>query len=113
MSSCLISGIIYVQTSSRLSSVPSIKYGLEHEAEAVQKYIEQKQLEGSCVAVYECGLFVDIENGELAASPDRLVKDNLCAEDPYGLVEVKCLYSCRDISPAQAVQTNAGKQSFP
>ena len=43
------------------------------------------------LCVEECGLFVDLHKGYLAASPDGTVgKDSL--------VEVKCPYVCRDNS---------------
>ena len=37
--------------------------------------------------VTECGLFVDLTNGQLAGSPDRLVEDEQ-SSDPSGIIDV-------------------------
>ena len=62
--------------------------------------------------VSSCGLFVHLPHGQLAASPDRLVTDP-SVSDSLGLIEVKCLYSCRDISPLEAVNTKGSTSAFP
>ena len=53
------------------------------------------------VSVHRAGLFIDLANGWLAASPDRLVSDPL-SEDSQGLCEIKCPYSTRNLTPENA-----------
>lgn len=45
-----------------------------------------------------CGLFVDIEQPFLAATPDGLIQDS-------GLVEIKCPYSARQMTPEEGIRT--------
>ena len=96
----------------RITNIPAMKYGVENESLAVDKYVSQKQRDGIKVEVSSCGLFVYLEHGQLAASPDRLVTDP-SVSDSLGLIEVKCLYSCRDISPLEAVDTKGSTSAFP
>jgi len=62
-----------------LSRIENIKNGINLEPEAKRSYT---LLTGS--EVVECGLFVYVENGTLAASPDGLVEKD-------GILEVKCI----------------------
>ncbi|KAK5648395.1 hypothetical protein RI129_003287 [Pyrocoelia pectoralis] len=48
------------------------------------------------VLVSDCGLFIDKENCFLGASPDGII-------DPHHIIEIKCSWSIRDLSPQQAV----------
>ena len=89
-----------------------MKFGIDNEAIAVEKYEAQMTAEGKNVTVSTCGLFVDLEYEQLAASPDRLVTDSSVPE-PLGIVEVKCLYSCRDKSPREAVTARGSTNIFP
>ena len=45
-----------------------------------------------------CGLFLKRHNMFLSASPRLLVKCSCCGE---GLVEIKCPYTCRNVSPRE------------
>ncbi|XP_077497747.1 uncharacterized protein LOC144108371 [Amblyomma americanum] len=70
----------------------AIRYGKDHECLAL------KQIENECnVVVKECGLFVDQESPFLGASPDGLIGEDV-------LVEVKCSYSARDLTPLEGVR---------
>ncbi|ODM91394.1 Chromosome-anchoring protein RacA [Orchesella cincta] len=64
-------------------------YGNTNEPVAADKYAEIKSL--SKDAVKMCGLFVSLEHGGLAVSPDRLVEED-------GLLEVKCPITASNIS---------------
>lgn len=57
----------------------AIQHGKINESEAIRTY-EKKGIE-----VRSCGLFVDMQYGFLAASPDGLI-------DADGIIEVKCPY---------------------
>ena len=58
-----------------------------------------------------CGLFVDVDYGQLPASQACLVTD-YSTPGTLGLVEVKCLYSCRDTSPHKAVISRGSTSTF-
>ena len=80
-------------------------YGIEHESTAVLKYVN---IATEPVQVRECGLFVDIENGQLAASPDRIAT----VDGQDVVIEVKCLSSCRTLSPRNAIKLKQGESGF-
>ena len=46
-------------------------------------------------ALKSCGLFLDADNPYIGASPDGIISCSCCGK---GVVEVKCPFSCRDIS---------------
>lgn len=92
--------------------IPSMQYGITNEAAAVRKYMEQKERNGMPVVTHECGLYVDLEHGQLAASPDRLVDDG-SEPNQHGLLEVKCLYSCKDMCISDAIESHQKKSNFP
>ncbi|KAK8785443.1 hypothetical protein V5799_008192 [Amblyomma americanum] len=70
----------------------AIRYGKDHERLAL------KRIENECnVVVKERGLFVDQESPFLGASPDGLIGEDV-------LVEVKCPYSARDLTPLEGVR---------
>ncbi|KAH9374768.1 hypothetical protein HPB48_001057 [Haemaphysalis longicornis] len=74
-------------------SAPPVRYGREHEAEALEKY---KKVAGDvhCNAQFkEAGLFVSKENVFLAATPDMLVECDRCGA---GVVEVKYPWNAGD-----------------
>ena len=63
------------------------RYGKENEKNAIKDL--NRFLSDEVLYVEECGLFVSIDKGYLAASPDGIVGKD-------GLVEVKCPIICRD-----------------
>lgn len=66
-------------------------YGVEKEPFAVQQFESEFN-----VTVKSCGLFVDKDHCYLGASPDGLVGDD-------SVVEIKCPYAARNMTPAEAV----------
>ena len=62
----------------------AVSYGKAQEANAIKKFMEVTKLE-----VTKCGLFVDVDNGFLAGTPDGLIGEET-------LVEVKCPYRGRE-----------------
>lgn len=68
----------------------ALSWGTDHEPVAIQAY---EELTGC--TVQPCGLFVDMDKGFLAASPDGLVGDDK-------IIEVKCPYKARNMTPENA-----------
>lgn len=80
-----------------LSNVSSIKYGKDNEAKAADKYVNYMKASGNPVKISESGVIVCQQMPWLAASPDRKVIDK-----GYGLVEIKCPYTLRNLTPEEA-----------
>jgi len=75
-----------------ISGIPAVRWGAKHESQARSEYtLKSKNF------VRECGLFISSENPLLAASPDGLIFDG----ESYGVLELKCPYSIRNISPQE------------
>ncbi|XP_034535244.1 uncharacterized protein LOC117809835 [Notolabrus celidotus] len=73
----------------------AMSWGVQREAEAVQRYQELKSDElGRSVLVQDCGLFIDAQRSWLAASPDGIVTDGRTGQWLLCL-EVKCPYKHR------------------
>jgi hypothetical protein len=68
-------------------SSAAIDHGIVHEAKAKERYSEEFG-----VVVEDCGIYIDLENPFLCASPDGLVRPE--GEDPY-LLEIKCPFNAR------------------
>ena len=87
----------------RKFSSPATTWGIENESRAIQAYIEHKQSCGiSELTVGPCGFFICDNYPFLGATPDGTVYDPSNAIHPFGFLEVKCPYSHRDCSPAEA-----------
>ena len=71
-------------------SVPSLMWGQQHEADALEVY---KQSLGEEFSMERGGIFISLDHGFLGASPDALVKDR--DGITVKLVEVKCPYKAR------------------
>ena len=56
---------------------------------------------GHKLMVEKCGFIIHPTQGWLGASPDRCVTDE-SAELPHGIVEIKCPYSKREMTPEEA-----------
>ena len=82
-----------------LSNVPAVKYGKQKENTAVKHYLEYMKTTSKDVKVYECGCVINSKFPWLAASPDRIVFHEGAG---FGLMEVKCSYSKRNITPEEA-----------
>lgn len=74
---------------------PSLQWGLDHEKIALQQYQELHS-----VHVEESGLWIDIERGWLASSPDGLIRNE--KGEVEGIVEIKCPFSARELTPSEA-----------
>ena len=75
------------------------KWGREHENTAVQVYRSIPQR--SHVVLFERGIFISPEDSYLAATQDRVCYD-ATETIPWGIIEVKCHYNARDMTPAEA-----------
>ena len=78
-----------------------LKWGRDNEPIAVQVYkgIPERQH----VSVYECGIYISPEDPYLAATPDRVCYDPR-EENPWGIIEVKCPFNARHMTPMEASQ---------
>ena len=85
-----------------ISHVLAIRYGRLTEEKAKIEYEKIISKDHSDVVVNNCGLFVERCNMFLSASPDLLVSCSCCGE---GLVEIKCPYTNREISPLSKPST--------
>lgn len=81
---------------------PAVEWGVKNEALAIQAYIQHQQCNGDDgLTVCKVGFHVSRSHPFLGASPDGGVYDPSC-EQPYGFIEVKCPYSRRNRTPAEA-----------
>jgi putative phage-type endonuclease len=81
------------------NKVPSIAWGVEHEADARNMYAEIYSATHSGHTVSAAGLVVCKNNPFLAASPDGWVTDTCCGK---GILEIKCPFSLKDEMPDSA-----------
>ena len=80
----------------------AVTWGIDHETAAIQAYIEYQNNKGhKGLSVTAAGFYINPNFSFLGASPDGAVTDP-SSEEPYGLVEIKCPYSHRDITPEEA-----------
>ena len=83
-------------------SVPT-EWGIEHEPIAIAEYVDHQHIHGHRnLTVTSSGLVVSATHPFLAASPDGAVYDPSDAQQPLGFLEVKCPYSQRNFTPADA-----------
>lgn len=84
-----------------ISNVPAIKWGVDHELQALSNYIEDKIHPGNdTVVAADCGLFVHLQHPWLACSPDAILHewDPIEQQWTHTLLEVKCPYTLRAMS---------------
>ena len=74
----------------KLDNIPAIKWGTDHEAEAIDQYAKRMK-----VVVKPTGLWL-FPNGVMGATPDALVFKAANDKVPVGIREVKCPYSIRN-----------------
>ena len=98
---------VLLKNSSTKTVTHHMRYGLENEGNAISAYLKQSKDQN--ISVRLCGLFIDIEHGQLAASPDRVAVIN--GEEV--LLEVKCLSASCSLSPRQAVSLKQRDGNFP
>ena len=78
----------------------AIKHGKLHEDDAIKKYILSEKAHHSDLKALQTGLYVFQDLVFLGASPDGMLNCD-CCQSPRPL-EVKCLYSGRDLDPKEA-----------
>ena len=74
-----------------LDHIPAIKWGIEHEAQAIDEYVKRTGL-----IVKPTGIWM-FKNGIMGASPDGLIFSLPNQSRAEGIIEVKCPYSMRDV----------------
>ena len=98
----LLKNVLYPK---HLNPVPApIKWGRDNEAVACSKYLEYMTEHHHNVTVKQCGFFIHPQEPWLGASPDGVVIDHCCTPSK-GLLEIKCPYSIREITPREACDT--------
>lgn len=80
---------------------PAVEWGKQKESVALQKYVEQQQDTHKDLYISKSGFIISEDHPFLGASPDAVVYDPTDNE-PFGLAEVKCPYSCRNLLPSEA-----------
>lgn len=77
----------------------ALRWGLENESKAKQQYIVKMRATHSSFEVKDTGLHIKTMYPYLGASPDGLITCNCCRD---GVLEIKCPYSVRHLSPTSA-----------
>lgn len=90
----------------------SLRHGHENEEIAIKSYCDFMRNIGHPVQTFLSGLVVNPDFPHLACSPDRKVIDG-SYHPHYGIVEVKCPYSARELTPLAAAEYNKDDKSFP
>ena len=94
----LIMSICYPE--SRQFHSKATSWGCEHEKTARDAYVTLKKKDHNNLDVRTCGLFINPSYPHFGASPDGIITCSCCIG--MGVLEVKCPYSCRDKSLAEA-----------
>lgn len=98
-------------------NVPSLSWGRDHESEVITLYqsaFSNANFSNSCIplhnstlhenlSVEQIGLCISKDKPWYAASPDAVVFCDCCS---YGVLEVKCPYSLRDMSLKEEIHKN-------
>ena len=79
-----------------------LKWGIEHESVAYKEYVSKLATSSPTLQVTKSGLWIDLNTGWLACSPDGLVWDG--NEQLVGILEIKCPYSAREMTISEACQ---------
>ena len=88
----LVAEIIYLERD--LSTLSSVKWGVEHEDDAFKAFYAQEVLKHDDFKLEKCGLFIDKLKPYIAASPDAVLKCKCHGVSP---VEIKCPHKIRDM----------------
>ena len=78
-------------------------WGKINESKALEQYQQSKKDNGHDVSCARSGFVVSEEYPFLGASPDAVVYD-ASEPNPFGLVEIKCPYTSRNLTPLQAAE---------
>lgn len=88
---CLVKKLTSVAR--RPATVNSLRWGIDHESDALQAYKELEAIKHVNMTVTQTGLHIIPDVPYLAASPDALVECDCCGK---GVLEIKCPYTLRD-----------------
>ena len=78
-------------------------WGKENEPVAIARYIQHMKMCNKDVIVAQTGVMINTDFPYLGATPDGLIKD-ISSPDPDGILEIKCPFKYRDVSPTEAAQ---------
>lgn len=101
-SQSLIKSICYPENNSFKSK--STDWGCTHEKKALEAYCHENQTNHRQFDISCCGLIVNPTYPHMGATPDGIVTCECCGR---GVLEIKCPFSCRDKSFAEAATTNS------
>ena len=83
----------------------SLNWGKDNEATALEKYQQHQNVSGhNGLYIAPSGFVVCESHPFLGVSPDAVVHDPN-SPNPFGLAEVKCPYSARNLSPIEAAKS--------
>ena len=85
-----------------------MKHGIEYECKALEQYQNYLKHSGHPVKTFSSGFVVNPAYTFLGCSPDAKVIDET-EENAYGIVEIKCPYKHRNVTPETAC---AGDSQF-
>ena len=110
ISNSLLKGLVKdMDTSGSLRNLPEpLKHGIEHESKALEWYQNYLKHSGHPVKTLSSGFVVNPAFPFLGCSPDAKVLDET-GDNPYGIVEIKCPYKHRNVTPETAC---AGDSQF-
>ena len=81
----------------------AMRYGIAFENVALEAYIKKQHEDGHPdLLVSQCGFLINPMYPCLGASPDGAVYN---PDQPFGFVEIKCPFSVRNLTPAEATCT--------
>ena len=92
-SKSLLQAICYPESTKFTSKATS--WGCEHEQAAYDSYKRKRMNEHVNFSLSKSGLVIDCNYPFFGASPDGVIKCRCCE---FGVLEIKCPYSCRDKS---------------
>ncbi len=95
----IVDAIINKKQGSYKNMPPSLKWGIENESKAIEKY---KEIDGNLHPV-NCGLVVSPKWPWLGCSPDGIIFEG---ESLKGAIEIKCPYSKRDFTLIEAAESD-------
>ena len=87
-------------TRTQTNRVPALKWGVNHDDQARQEYIELMKRHHEGFECHPAGLTVNPKYPHLGASPDGVVSCVCCGS---GLLEIKCPYKHREEHPLEVV----------
>ena len=85
----------------KLSDLPALKWGREHENDAYESYEQILAQRHPCFSLRKSGIFIG-NPSYLGASPDGILVDE--SKHIVGIVEIKCPYSAAKLTIAEACE---------